>query len=68
MALAIAEGAHPKAIQTRMGHSSTNVTLDRYGHLFPELDESIATAFGERLTAVQATGRPAAVRASAGRT
>jgi integrase len=49
VALAIAEGAHPKAIQTRMGHSSVNVTLDRYGHLFPELDEAIATSFGERL-------------------
>ncbi len=49
VALAIAEGAHPKAIQTRMGHSTINVTLDRYGHLFPELDEAIATSFGERL-------------------
>lgn len=59
VALAIAEGAHPKAIQTRMGHSSINVTLDRYGHLFPELDESIASAFGERLAAVQAGVQPA---------
>jgi integrase len=42
VALAIAAGAHPKAIQTRMGHSSINVTLDRYGHLLPELDEAIA--------------------------
>ena len=49
VALAIAEGAHPKAIQTRMGHSSINVTLDRYGHLFPELDEALAVSFGERL-------------------
>ena len=49
VALAIAAGAHPKAIQHRMGHSSINVTLDRYGHLFPELDEAIAVAFGERL-------------------
>jgi integrase len=49
VALAIAEGAHPKAIQTRMGHSSINVTLDRYGHLFPELDEALAQSFGERL-------------------
>lgn len=45
VALAIASGAHPKAIQARMGHSSINVTLDRYGHLFPELDEAIANAF-----------------------
>ena len=49
VALAIAEGAHPKAIQTRMGHATINVTRDRYGHLFPELDEAIATSFGERL-------------------
>ena len=32
-----------------MGHSSINVTLDRYGHLFPELDEAIAEAFGRSL-------------------
>jgi integrase len=50
VALAIAEGAHPKAIQARMGHSSINVTLDRYGHLFPELDEAIATSFGKRFS------------------
>ncbi|MDP9074472.1 MAG: tyrosine-type recombinase/integrase [Actinomycetota bacterium] len=49
VALAIAEGAHPKAIQTRMGHSSIRVTLDRYGHLFPELDEGLAASFGARL-------------------
>jgi integrase len=54
VALAIAAGAHPKAIQTRMGHSSINVTLDRYGHLFPELDEAIATSFNERLAEAQA--------------
>jgi integrase len=49
VALAIAAGAHPKAIQGRMGHSSINVTLDRYGHLFPQLDEAIAEAFGREL-------------------
>jgi integrase len=54
VALAIAEGAHPKAIQARMGHSSINVTLDRYGHLFPELDEAIASSFGERLAEARA--------------
>jgi integrase len=42
VALAIAQGAHPKAIQARLGHSSVQVTLDRYGHLFPELDAAIA--------------------------
>lgn len=42
VALAIKAGAHPKAIQVRMGHASINVTLDRYGHLFPEMDAELA--------------------------
>ena len=42
VALAISRGAHPKAIQERMGHSSVVVTLDRYGHLFDGLDMEIA--------------------------
>jgi integrase len=48
VAFAIAEGAHPKAIQERMGHSSITVTLDRYGHLFPSLGAEIANGL-ERL-------------------
>jgi integrase len=54
VALAIASGAHPKAIQVRMGHSTITVTLDRYGHLFPELDEAIAVAFDQGWTAARA--------------
>jgi integrase len=53
VALAIAAGAHPKAIQTRMGHASITITLDRYGHLFPELDEAIAEEFGRQLVDAQ---------------
>jgi integrase len=41
VALAISQGAHPKAIQERMGHSSVIVTLDRYG-LYEGLDGRIA--------------------------
>lgn len=56
VALAVAQGAHPKAIQRRMGHSTINTTLDRYGHLFPELDEKIADDLGAVLeTAVNST-------------
>ncbi len=40
-ALLIAQGAHPKVMQERLGHSSVTVTLDRYGHLFPSLDEAL---------------------------
>lgn len=47
VALAIAAGAHPKAIQARMGHASITVTLDRYGHLFPEMDETIAAGLND---------------------
>lgn len=38
----IRQGAHPKAIMARLGHSSINVTLDTYGHLFPDLEGSLA--------------------------
>ena len=37
----IADGAHPRAIMERLGHSSIKVTLDTYGHLFPALDEAL---------------------------
>lgn len=43
VALAIAAGAHPKAIQQRLGHSSIAVTMDRYGHLMAGMDEDLAT-------------------------
>ncbi len=66
VALAIAQGAHPKAIQARMGHSSINVTLDRYGHLFPELDEAIAAGFGGRLAAALEQRRRTVVHATFG--
>ena len=42
VALAIANGAHPKAIQERLVHASITVTLDRYGHLFPSLGLHVA--------------------------
>lgn len=48
VALAVATGALPKAIQERLGHSSIQVTLDTYGHLFPSLEETLA----ERLDVV----------------
>jgi integrase len=44
VALAISAGAHPKHVQERMGHSSITVTLDRYGHLMPGADASLAAA------------------------
>jgi integrase len=38
--LAIAAGANVKVVQTMLGHKSATMTLDLYGHLFPDqLDE-----------------------------
>jgi integrase len=54
----IAEGAHPKAIMERMGHSSITVTLDRYGHLLPSLEEHLTEALNR-------SGKAAAQRVSA---
>ena len=34
--LLIREGASIKAVQHHLGHKSASITLDRYGHLFPE--------------------------------
>lgn len=47
VALAIRAGAHPKAIQQRMGHKSIRVTLDTYGHLYDDMDEAVAVALDE---------------------
>jgi integrase len=41
-ALLIREGAHPKVIQTLMGHTSIKVTMDLYGHLFPGIGQELA--------------------------
>lgn len=43
-ALLIAEGAHPRAMMERLGHSSVTVTLNTYGHLFPGIDASLTEA------------------------
>jgi integrase len=41
VALLIAQGAHAKEIAERLGHSTVRLTLDRYAHLLPSLDERL---------------------------
>ena len=53
VALLVAEGAHQLTIMRRLGHSSIQVTLDTYGHLFPELEEDVT----QRLDAVGRAAR-----------
>ncbi len=43
------EGANPKHIQRHLGHSSISVTMDTYGHLFPEDLEYIAERLDARI-------------------
>ena len=50
-ALSIAAGAHPKLIVSRLGHSTIQITLDRYGHLFPSVEEALADALDAAYTA-----------------
>jgi hypothetical protein len=52
VALWIAAGANPKEVAARAGHASVSFTLDRYGHLYPEADLNLASAWTP-------SGRPA---------
>jgi integrase len=40
----ISEGADVKLVQARLRHASAKTTLDTYGHLWPDRDESTRTA------------------------
>jgi integrase len=67
--LLIAEGAHPRAIMERLGHSSIQVTLGTYGHLFPTLDEALTGRLDEviRLERGPGTGTRLARQVRGGR-
>jgi integrase len=63
-ALLIAQGAHPKAIQTHLGHSTIQVTMDRYGHLFPDemdrLADGLDTAYRAARDGTKRAAKPSA--------
>jgi integrase len=44
--LLIASGADIKTVQARMRHATARTTLDTYGHLWPDADESTRSAIG----------------------
>jgi integrase len=52
--LLIREGASIKAVQKQMGHATAAITLDTYGHLFPDELPDLA----ERLEALHARAAP----------
>jgi integrase len=43
--LAISAGANVKVVQKLLGHKTAVLTLDRYGHLFPDDLDAVADAF-----------------------
>jgi integrase len=43
--LAISAGANVKVVQRLLGHKTAVLTLERYGHLFPDDLDAVATAF-----------------------
>jgi hypothetical protein len=42
--LSISASANPKVVQKLMGHKTATITLDRYGHLFPDDLDAVAEA------------------------
>ena len=53
-------GAHPKAVQSVMRHSTITLTMDTYGHLFPGQEADTVARFPDMLSdgseALRATG------------
>jgi integrase len=45
--VAVAAGAHPRALQARLGHADSRVTMDVYASVLPGLDEELASRLEE---------------------
>jgi len=45
----IEQGENLKYISSQLGHASISITVDRYGHLFPDERRAAAGRFEERL-------------------
>jgi integrase len=45
--LLIAQGEHPKYIQSQLGHSSISVTMDIYAHLMETVNQEAAKRLGK---------------------
>lgn len=55
-AFLIAQGEHPKTIQSRLGHATISTTLDTYGHLFEGLDKAAAVRLDASMKHSGSTG------------
>lgn len=48
--LLLSADVHPKMVQSLLGHSSIEITLDTYSHVLPGMDERVATAMDDLLS------------------
>jgi integrase len=55
--LLIASGTDIWTVQARLRHASTKTTLDTYGHIWPDRDESTRAAIEAVITARAEQGR-----------
>jgi integrase len=53
--LAISAGGNVKVVQRLLGHKTAVLTLDRYGHLFPDDLDAVANAFDSAADALRTT-------------
>ena len=49
----IASGASVKVVQAQLGHKTATMTLDQYGHLFPDDLEAVAEALDAAVQALR---------------
>lgn len=47
--LLLLSNTHPKIVAERLGHSSIQITMDLYSHLFPNMQEDVAKSIGNML-------------------
>ena len=48
--LLLRQGAHPRVVQERLGHSTIATTLDVYSRVTPGIQEVVATHFDEAMS------------------
>ena len=47
--LLLAKGVNPKIVQERLGHSDISMTLNRYSHVTPTMQDQAARLLGDAL-------------------
>ena len=58
--LALEAGVHPKVVSERLGHSTTQLTLDTYSHVTPHMQDRASESLGRLIYGASAgsTARP----------